>query len=230
MMTDSLTRFLRILISLLVPLILILGIIRLIPTETYLSIEYGKTNFPTDPFGFDPTMRFSHAIANLNYVREDQPIDALAEQKHEGAPLYNSRELKHMQDVENVYLAMGRIWHSAILFLLVALLVFWMRQDSLSSVFSAIKIGGLLTAGLIAAIGLLAVLAWQSWFVVFHEVFFAAGSWTFNAADTLIRLFPEQFWFDTALNVSLASLAAGLILFLSSSGMEWFLQRNHAEF
>ena len=42
-------------------------------------------------------------------------------------------------------------------------------------------------------IGLLAVVAWQAWFVAFHEVFFAPGSWTFNYTDTLIRLFPEKF-------------------------------------
>lgn len=95
-MSDPLTRILRILIYMLIPMILIIGVVRIIPTNTYLSFEYGKTNFPADQLGFNPTMRYNHAAANLTYVRENQPIDTLAEQKHSQAPLYNSRELEHM--------------------------------------------------------------------------------------------------------------------------------------
>lgn len=219
-MYDPTTRFLRIFVCLLIPVILIIGVVRAFTTDAYLSFEYRKANFPADPLGFDPAMRFTHAAANIKYVKDDRPASFLAEQKHEQVPLYNDRELKHMQDVQSVYLAVGRIWHSAILFLLLAFLIFWMRTESLPALFPAIKTGGLLTAGLVAVVGLLAVAAWQSWFVVFHQVFFAPGSWTFNPTDTLIRLFPERFWFDTAVNISLMSLAVGLFLYLLCSLVE----------
>jgi integral membrane protein (TIGR01906 family) len=75
---------------------------------------------------------------------------------------------------------------------------------------SGLRIGGVITAGLIAVIGLSAVFAWQAWFVAFHEIFFAQGSWTFNFTDTLIRLFPEKFWIDAATTIASLSLSAGL--------------------
>lgn len=225
-MTNLFTRSLRNFTSLLIPVILIAGVIRLIPTDAYLSVEYGKTSFPADSFGFDPGMRFTHASTNLKYVRTGAPISALSDQKHSQAALYNSQELKHMIDVQNVYTAVNRLWTAAILLLLVVGILFWVRSGSLAFTISAIKTGSLLTAGLVGAVGLLAVIAWQAWFVLFHEIFFTAGSWTFSATDTLIRLFPEKFWFDTAVNVSAASLIAGLILFFFSSLLERRLRRS----
>lgn len=229
-MYDPLNRFLRVFITLLIPLILIIGVIRTIPTDTYLSFEYHKASFPPDSYGFYPAMRFVHAAANLKYVRQGQPISALAEQKHNQAPLYNSRELKHMQDLRNVYRTVGRIWYLAIFFFLIASLTLWMRTETPISLFPSIKTGGLLTVGIVLIIGLLAVVGWQLWFVVFHEVFFTQGSWTFNLTDTLIRLFPEKFWFDTAIQVSAASLAAGLALFLFSLVLERFLISGQAQY
>jgi len=77
---------------------------------------------------------------------------------------------------------------------------------------AAIQSGGLLTSGLILAIGLLAVFAWQFWFQTFHLFFFKPGSWLFSYSDTLIRLFPLKFWFDATLAISLFSFAGGLLL------------------
>jgi uncharacterized membrane protein len=52
------------------------------------------------------------------------------------------------------------------------------------------------------------------WFVAFHQIFFTSGSWTFNTSDTLIRHFPEHFWYDAALTISGLSLAGGLAIAL----------------
>jgi uncharacterized membrane protein len=47
-------------------------------------------------------------------------------------------------------------------------------------------------------------------------MFFAQGTWQFLYSDTLIRMFPEQFWFDAALVIgTLTSLGAIVILILS---------------
>jgi uncharacterized membrane protein len=59
--------------------------------------------------------------------------------------------------------------------------------------------GGLLTAGILLVMGLLVAVAWNFVFVQFHEILFPPGTWTFAFEDSLIRLFPEQFWFDFGL-------------------------------
>lgn len=205
---------LKYLITLLIPFLLVLGVVQVLFTNQYLQFEYSKNSFPADPFGFDQAQRLEYASANVRWIREGQPVEALAGQRLGDQPLYNQRELKHMQDVQDVFLVTRRIWHLALgLLVLVMVLSLW-RTRILTELAQGLKIGGLLISGLVAGIGLLAVIAWQFWFVAFHQIFFAPGSWTFNTSDTLIRLFPEQFWFDAALTISLLSLIGGLGLAL----------------
>ena len=52
--------------------------------------------------------------------------------------------------------------------------------------------------------------------------FFAAGTWTFEYSDTLIRLFPEAFWYDAALTIAGLSVGGGLLLAFAG----WWLQRR----
>jgi integral membrane protein (TIGR01906 family) len=213
---------LKLLVSLLVPLLLVLGAVQVLATDPYLDFEYGKAGFPPDPYGFDRAQRLEFASATLRWVRQGPPIEALAAMSLGDRPLYNQRELKHMQDVQDVFLVTRRVWHFAIgLFILIGLFITY-RNENLLELAQGLKIGGLLAAGLVALIGLLAVLTWQVWFVVFHQVFFDPGTWTFNNSDTLIRLFPERFWYDAALTLSGLSLTGGV----GTALIGWFVQRK----
>jgi integral membrane protein (TIGR01906 family) len=214
-MSSLYTRFLQSLIIVLLPVLLLIGSVRLLTTDGYLSFEYGKASFPEDPFGFDRSQRLAYAGVNFRYVREDQPIDALAGLRLGDQPIYNARELKHMQDVQKTYQMTTRIWHFALGITLLAGLALVWEVETRPALLAALHAGGLLASGLIAVIGVLALIAWRAWFVGFHQVFFTPGSWSFNSSDTLIRLFPEKFWFDAALTISSLSLAGGLLLVLA---------------
>ncbi|HKZ82183.1 MAG TPA: hypothetical protein VJ793_00835 [Anaerolineae bacterium] len=109
-LSASFARLLQSAIVILPPFVLVLGAIRLVATDTYLALEYGKADFPPDRFGFDTAQRLAYASANLRYVREGLSIDALTDQRLGDTPLYNSRELKHMQDVQRVYQAVWFGW------------------------------------------------------------------------------------------------------------------------
>jgi integral membrane protein (TIGR01906 family) len=210
-MPTQVARLLKIVVDLLLPILLVVGSVRLLVTDQYLALEYNKADFPSDPFGFDNAQRLAFAAANFRYVREAQPIETLANQRLGDSPLYNNRELKHMQDVQNAYQAIWRLWQIAVaVFALAALALGW-RADTRPALIDAFKWGGLLTGGLIATVGLLAVVAWRVWFVAFHQIFFAPGTWMFNYSDTLIRLFPEKFWFDAAMTISGLTLIGGLL-------------------
>ena len=71
---------------------------------------------------------------------------------------------------------------------------------------------GLATVIVLAAIALLILIAWPIFFVQFHELLFPPGTWTFAYSDSLIRLFPEQFWFDIGVLISGATLLAGILI------------------
>ncbi len=203
---------LKILIILLTPLILIMGSIRLLTTDIYLGFEYGKPDFPPDSFGFTPLERLGFASANLHFVSDQEDLQALSTQEYAGQPLYNERELSHMQDVQKVFQGAWSVWKLALGLVALSAIYLTLRAKSLKAIGSAFTVGGLLTAGSVLLIGFLAIVGWDSWFTSFHKLFFIPGTWTFNYSDTLIRLFPEKFWFDGALTVSALSLVSGLAL------------------
>src|SRR5574341_189491 len=213
-------RFLQSLIIVLLPVLLVIGSVRLLNTDEYLVFEYGKASFPEDPFGFDRSQRVAYAGVNFRYVRENQPIDALAKLRLGDQLIYNARELKHMQDVQKTYQMTTRIWHFALGITLLAGLALAREGETRPALLAALQAGGLLTVAIIVVVGILAVAAWQFWFVTFHQVFFDPGTWSFNTSDTLIRLFPEKFWFDSALTISGFILAGGLFLALTG----WWLK------
>jgi integral membrane protein (TIGR01906 family) len=61
------------------------------------------------------------------------------------------------------------------------------------------------------AIGLFAVLAWDTAFTLFHELLFPPGTWSFPPDSTMILLYPPDFWFDAAM------IAAALVLATSAT-------------
>lgn len=190
---------------------LLLGSVRLLAGDQYLAFEYGKSDFPPDPYGFTSSQRLTIASANLRFVRENLAIEALTTQVLNGEPVYQSRELNHMVDVQKVYQSVWRVWQVIVLLILLTGFLLWRFMDHINLP-SAIQAGGFLTSGLIFVIGLLAIFAWQGWFTVFHQIFFAPGSWLFEYSDTLIRLFPIKFWFDSALTLIGITFIEGLLL------------------
>jgi uncharacterized membrane protein len=54
-----------------------------------------------------------------------------------------------------------------------------------------------------------------SFFADFHHLFFQGNSWLFPDSDTLIRLYPLQFWQDAVLSIGIISALCGLALGLA---------------
>jgi len=215
-----LIKALKFIFILTLPLFLLLGSVRLLAGDQYLAFEYGKSDFPPDPYGFTPSQRLTIASANLRFVREDLAIEALSSQVLNGEPVYKARELSHMLDVQKVYQSVWHVWQVIALLTLLTGFLLWRFSDHIILP-SAIQVGGFLTSGLIFVLGLLAVVAWRSWFTIFHQIFFSPGSWMFEYSDTLIRLFPIKFWFDSALTLLSVSFIEGLLLALI--GWRWRL-------
>jgi uncharacterized membrane protein len=59
---------------------------------------------------------------------------------------------------------------------------------------------------------LLIGVSWNFVFTQFHEILFPPDTWTFYYTDSLIRLFPEKFWFDFGLLWTGAVFIEGLVL------------------
>ncbi len=213
----------KILVILLIPLWITIGSIRLLATSEYLGIEYNKADYPEDSFGLSKDKRLGFASENLRYLRDNLPISALENQTNGGEPLYNDRELKHMEDVQSVMQFFWAVWKVISLLIGILIILTLIRLENRKAFASGLKIGGFLTAGFIASIGLLAVVGWDTWFLIFHKLLFAPGSWTFYFSDTLIRLFPLKFWMDAVYTVTGLSLAGGLLVGFAG----WYWQTHN---
>ena len=58
------------------------------------------------------------------------------------------------------------------------------------------------------------LLSFNAIFTGFHRIFFEGDTWLFLFSDTLIRLFPLQFWQDAFIAVGVFTLLGGLGLWL----------------
>ncbi|MEO0599678.1 MAG: DUF1461 domain-containing protein, partial [Chloroflexota bacterium] len=61
--------------------------------------------------------------------------------------------------------------------------------------------------------------AWDFFFTQFHNVFFEQGTWRFYYSDTLIRLYPERFWFEASLVVGVLTVVGALVIL----GISWWM-------
>ena len=218
-MPKQLTKILKLFITLLVPILVIGGATSLLATDSYLAFEYNKTSFPPDTFGYFQRQRFVLASTNIHYVRAHLPSDELSRQSMNGVPVYTTREVSHMADVRAVFQSVFRVGQMSLIVFLLLSFILW-RSGERASLTSAVKSGGILTSGMILSIALLAIFSWQFWFNNFHLIFFKPGSWLFSYSDTLIRLFPVEFWFDATLTISVLSFVGGIILALFGWSLE----------
>ena len=73
-----------------------------------------------------------------------------------------------------------------------------------------------------AAVGLAFALFFDQAFTIFHDIFFAPGTWSFDPlTDRLVQLFPDAFWTET----SVAIAVVGVVLTTAT----WAFARRRAD-
>lgn len=207
-----------------VPLLLVLGSVRLAMTPQFLSFEYHRTDMHEDPYGFTLEDRLQWGPMGIEYLVTDADISLLGDMRFEnGAPMFSARELQHMVDVKVVTRAAFFVLAAALVVVPLSALYLW-RSGHKYQLREALLRGAIFTLGGIIAIVFGAVVAWDMFFSLFHRLFFADGTWIFYTSDTLIRLYPEKFWFDTALIIGVAVIGGALVI----AGLTWWSWRRDA--
>jgi integral membrane protein (TIGR01906 family) len=222
-------KIVRWLVVLAMPFLLTLGTLRLVivwDSPSYPTFEYGR--IAPDRYGFTQEERLELAEATLDYLRSSEPADEairlLEQLRLPGAdqPLYNEREIGHMLDVKELTDLFSRlIWVAAIV-VIGGLLYLLLQRERRTEGYRAMMHGGLFTTGALLLVIVLIGLSWNFVFTQFHEILFPPDTWTFSFSDSLIRLFPEKFWFDFGLVWTGAVLLEGIVL--SVLGY-WLLKR-----
>jgi integral membrane protein (TIGR01906 family) len=209
------------LVTLLVPIALIGLGLRMLLTPLFLRIEYNMPYFPPDEYGFTKEDRLRWAPYALDYLTNGEDISYLANLKFDdGTPLFNERELSHMDDVKLVTQGSLRVWYMTLALLL--LLGVWARFGGWWQAYLlGLMRGGWLMIGLAVTVGLIVIVGialnpnvFWNFFAGFHSLFFEGDSWLFLFSDTLIRLFPIRFWQDAFLWAAVIALGGGIALAL----------------
>ena len=128
--------------------------------------------------------------------------------------IFNPREVLHMWDVKQlVWMVYGVATLSGIFLLLVTGVGVMVRPQFPREVAWLCIWGGGLTIGLVAAIGLFALVGFDTLFLKFHQFSFSNDLWQLNERDYLLLLFPEEFWLDATMWVATRAVAgAGLLM------------------
>ncbi|HLH21143.1 MAG TPA: TIGR01906 family membrane protein [Chloroflexota bacterium] len=130
-------------------------------------------------------------------------------------PLFNERELAHMEDVQALMHLVFRV--QALAFAYVALYALgglaWGRRAFLPLAAKVLVAGGVLTLGIIGVLGALAATDFSDLFLEFHLLSFSNDLWLLDPrTDNLIRLFPQEFFLDAAMRVVVFTVVEALAL------------------
>ena len=213
--------FVRLLIVLALPILVVLTAARLLITDWYPTFEYAKANFPRDMYGFSQAQRLELGLESIHFLqdprRPESAIAILQAQRLPGTndPLFNQNELSHMIDVKRFTDLLCGIHFAAATVFFAGLALLFARRRTRPDAYAALRDGGILTSGLLTFLVLAVLVSWRTFFIAFHDAFFPPGTWTFNWSDSLIRLFPDRFWFDAGTLLTASSLAAGLVIGLA---------------
>ncbi|MGO4188074.1 TIGR01906 family membrane protein [Pseudarthrobacter sp. TAF60_1] len=203
-------RIWQVLLALFYPVILLVLAVRAVTSPLFLWIEYNRPGFPGDGYGFNTDDRMTYGSYTVDYLSNWAGPRYLGDLvNRSGASLFKDGEVSHMADVKLVILsAFGA---GAILIVLSIVAIAYLRRRSTGGVRRGLFAGSIVSLAIILGLGALAVLGWQQFFTEFHRLFFASGTWTFALEDTLIRLFPGQFWIDAGIVIGGLVLLASLV-------------------
>jgi integral membrane protein (TIGR01906 family) len=120
-----------------------------------------------------------------------------------GPPVLDDRERGHMADVRTVILELGLVALIAAALLIGAGVAARGRRWFWRSV----ALGGRILAVGVVVVGIAFALFFDQAFETFHEIFFPAGTYMFDPrTEKLVQLFPDQFWSETSVAITVAIL------------------------
>ena len=163
--------------------------------------EYGFDKYQiTSVTGIPRTQLAEVARQMADYLSGKSPALQLTVDTKDGRrPLYNEKELTHMEDVHKI-VSLFHIMQivSAILFLLLGIAIYF--KMGINRILRGLEIGSIITAAFTAVLITWAIIDFNSLFLLFHYVSFSNNLWILDpSTDYLIMMFPEGFFNDVAL-------------------------------
>ena len=166
----------------------------------------------------------------------NEPLDIRTRILGTERELFNPTEIAHMRDVKRLVWGVYVLGAVSGVYLLVLVIAGFARRRKgfVETLAPRLLWGGALTLVLLVAFGLLAATGFDTLFLRFHQFSFANDFWQLDPrTDYLVRLFPQDFWFDATMSVALWAITGALILTAAGGGyllyQRWTAQQQRAK-
>jgi integral membrane protein (TIGR01906 family) len=193
------------LVSLATAVVILFGALLPFFTPAWLDFEQGRASV-TAWTGFGEADVHQATDAIVSDLLFGGPFDVAVG----GVPVLDEAERSHMRDVRAVIQGFGILALLAVAWL-VGTAVRASSPVARSRAWLAARRG---TSGLVAVlvvVGVLAIVAFEAVFELFHRIVFPGGNWEFDPrTERLVQLFPEQFWSETSLIYGVVAIASAL--------------------
>ena len=131
-------------------------------------------------------------------------------------PLFTEDEYSHMADVRRVFDG-AKLLIPAGLFVM-AIRLQRARVRSAEAMFRLVRDGAVAAGVVVAVLGIIAALAFEPAFLLFHEVFFPQGNFLFDpATSNLVRLYPDWYWQGITFRIGLSFIALAAAVAVAAS-------------
>jgi len=150
----------------------------------------------------------------------DEPLDIRTKILGEERDLFNDREVAHMKDVKKLVRGVYVLALVSAVYLAVMIFIGFAvrRARFVFDLSKRLAWGGGLTLALLVLFGVVVLVGFDSVFLKFHELSFANDLWRLDPrTDYLVRIFPQDFWFDATLWVAVRAIVGALILTVAGS-------------
>ncbi len=130
-----------------------------------------------------------------------------------GAPVLDERERAHMRDVRSVFFGFFAL---AAVVAVVGIAIARRRPpERRRATWRAVRGGATWLVEALVVLGIVAIVAFDTLFDLFHRLLFPSGSFDFDPqTERLVQLFPFQFWQETAIAVGAVAIVAALVVAL----------------
>ncbi len=159
---------------------------------------------------------------------DDEPLTVKTRVLGEKRNLFNDQEISHMKDVKRLVRGVYVLTAASAVYLVIMIVIGFGLHRGLfvPDLAKRLTWGGGLTLILLVVFGIAALVGFDSVFLKFHELSFTNDFWQLDPrTDYLVRIFPQDFWFDATIWVAIRVITGGLILTLMGSG--YFAYRQY---
>lgn len=189
------TRLARVSFGIALPVVLLFSPLYLLVSRAFVRHEYSLSHMPSSVrFGQEERLALSDVM--IGYLRGWNTAEEMATfTTQEGIAALDAREFSHMVDVKQVmdwFFGAQRV----ALGLMVLSGVWLLFRSGVADVGRLLQAGVYVAGALILVVVVFSLLDFNTFFTVFHGLFFEDGTWTFWETDTLIQLYPLPFWVD----------------------------------